>query len=160
MRRDAVRRIALLLAIVAVANGCAVRGVSFRQDDRLSFVAPDDRAEITLPVTVTWKVDDFDVPTDGSYAVFVDRAPQPPGKTLEWLARNDDSCRAGDGCPGAKWFNERDVFPTSKTSLKIERLPARSDDRREFHEVTVVLVDRNGRRVGETGWTLEFQVAR
>jgi len=155
-----VKRVALLLALVMLANGCAMTGIAFRQDDRLSFVTPDDRAEITLPVTVTWKVDDFDVPTDGSYAVFVDRAPQPPGKTLDWLARNDDACRGADGCPDAKWFNERDVFPTKATSLELERLPARTDDRREFHEVTVVLVDRTGRRIGETGWTLEFQVKR
>jgi hypothetical protein len=155
-----VKRVALLFALVVLTNGCAVRGIAFRQDDRLSFVTPGDRAEVTLPFTVAWKVDDFDVPRDGSYAVFVDRAPQPPGKTLEWLARDDDSCRTADGCPDATWFNERDVFPTTKTELTIDRLPARTDDRREVHEVTVVLLDRDGRRVGETGWTLEVQVAR
>ena len=154
------KRAALVLALVLLANGCATRGIAFRQDDRLSFVAPDDRAEISLPVTVQWKVDDFDVPTDGSYAVFVDRAPQPSGKTLDWLARNDDACRSATTCPDASWFNQRNVYPTTNTSMKIERLPARSDNRREFHEVTVVLVDRNGRRIGETGWTLEFQVKR
>jgi hypothetical protein len=154
------RRAALLLVLALVANGCAVTGIAFRQDDRLTFESPDDREEVTLPVTVTWSIDDFDVPTEGGYAVFVDRSPQPPGKTLEWLARNDDSCRADDGCPDEEWFSQRDVFPTTETSFTIERLPARSDDRREFHEVTVVLIDRDGRRIGETGWTLEFQVER
>jgi hypothetical protein len=155
-----VRRGALLFVLAVLAHGCAVTGIAFRQDDRLSFVSPADRDEVTLPVTVSWRVEDFDVPEDGSYAVFVDRAPQPPGHTLAWLARNDDSCRSADGCPDVSWFSQRDVFPTTDTELKIERLPASTDDRREMHEVTVVLLDADGVRVGETGWTLHVQVAR
>ena len=155
------RRFALVaVAIALLSSGCAVRGIAFRQDDRLSFVSPGDRDEVTLPVTVTWEVEDFDVPEDGSFVVFIDRAPLPPGKALEWLARNDDACDSDDGCPDATWFNERDVFPTTDTELTIERLPARSDGRREFHDVTVVLLDAEGRRIGETGWTLELQVER
>lgn len=155
------RRVALVVALALLTSGCAVSGIAFRQDDRLSFVTPDDRAEVTLPLTVEWEVEDFEVGEGaGSFAVFVDRAPQPPGKTLDWLARDDDSCRADDGCPDAEWFAERDVFPTTERSLTIERLPARADDRRELHEVTVVLLDEDGRRIGETGWSLEFQVQR
>lgn len=155
------RRAALVVALVLSTSACSVRGVAFRQDDRLSFVTPDDRAEITLPLTVQWEVEDFEVGDGaGSFAVFVDRAPQPPGKTLEWLARDDDTCRAQDGCPDEEWFAQHDVFRTTDRELTIEQLPARSDDRRELHEVTVVLLDEDGRRVGETGWTLEFQVAR
>jgi hypothetical protein len=150
----------LVLVLGLLLQGCAVTGIAFRQDDRLSFVTPDDRAEVTLPFTVEWETEDFDVPADGSYAVFVDRAPQPPGKTLEWLARNDDSCRTDDGCPDEAWFTERDVFPTTETEITIERLPARADDRRERHEITVVLLDRDGVRVAETGWTLEVEVTR
>ena len=154
------RALVLTVLLAVLTSGCAVRGIAFREDDRLTFTSPGDRDEVTLPVTVTWDVEDFDVPEDGSFAVFVDRAPQPPGKTLEWLARNDDSCRSTDGCPGAEWFAERDVYPTTETEITIERLPARTDDRRELHEVTVVLVDGDGRRIGETGWTVEFQVER
>ena len=155
------RRVALAVVLALLTSGCAVSGIAFRQDDRLSFVTPDDRDEVTLPLTVQWRVEDFEVGEgEGSFAVFVDRAPQPPGKTLDWLARDDDSCRADDGCPDAEWFAERDVFPTTERSLTIERLPARADDRRELHEVTVVLLDEDGRRVGETGWSIEFEVAR
>ena len=157
------RRLALLLAVATTvsAAGCGFSGLAFRQDDRLSFISPKDRSEVSLPLTVRWSVEDFDVgPGAGSFAVFVDRAPQPPGKTLAWLARDDDSCRVDDGCPDEEWFARRDIFPTTDTELTLERLPSRSDDRREWHEVTVVLIDERGRRVGETGWTLEFQVAR
>ena len=151
----------VLVAVVAPLAGCGTSDLAFRQDHRLEFVAPDDRDEVTLPLTVSWDVEDFEFgPGAGSFAVFVDRAPQPPGKSLTWLARNDTSCRPEDGCPDAGWFAERDVFPTTELELTIDRLPARTDDRREFHEVTIVLIDEDGRRIGETGWTLEFQVAR
>ena len=156
-----IRTAALAAVIASVASACSLSGLSFRQDDRLTFVAPEDRAEVTLPLTVRWSVDDFEVgPGAGSFAVFVDRAPQPPGKPLEHLARDDESCELSPTCPDDQWYADRYVFPTTQTQLRLERLPARSDDRREFHEVTVVLLDDRGRRVGETAWTLEFQVKR
>lgn len=155
------RLLATVAAFSVLAAGCGFGGLAFRQDDRLSFVTPDDRSEMRLPLTVQWEVEDFDVGAGaGSFAVFVDRAPQPPGKTLTWLARNDDSCRPENSCPDAEWFAEREIFPTTDYELTIERLPARTDDRREWHEVTVVLIDQDGQRVGETGWTIEFQVER
>ena len=70
------RRSVLVLVLALLLQGCAVTGIAFRHDDRLSFVTPDDRAEVSLPFTVEWETEDFDVPADGSYAVFVDRAPQ------------------------------------------------------------------------------------
>jgi hypothetical protein len=156
-----IRTVALAVVVAAVSSACSLSGLAFRQDDRLSFITPDDRAEVSLPVTVRWEVEDFEVgPGAGSFAVFVDRAPQPPGKPLDWLARNDESCKLATTCPDEQWYATRYVFPTTATELRIDRLPARADDRREFHEVTVVLLDEQGRRVGETAWTLEFQVER
>lgn len=157
------RRVLLLplVALAVLGSGCGVSGLAFRQDDRLSFVTPDDRSKVTLPLTVQWRVDDFAVGRGaGSFAVFVDRAPQPPGKSLDWLARDDSSCRRSAGCPDISWYAERDVFPTTEPELTLEQLPVRGDDRREWHEVTIVLLDEHGRRVGETGWSLEFQVER
>lgn len=155
------RAVLALVTVALLTGGCGVSGLAFRQDDRLSFVSPDDRSKVTLPVTVQWRVDDFEVGADaGSFAVFVDRAPQPPGKPLSWLARDDESCRVTDGCPDERWYAERDVLLTTDPEVTIDRLPARADGRREWHEVTVVLIDEHGRRVGETGWTLEFQVER
>lgn len=155
------RPLALVAVLAFLATGCGVSDLAFRQDNRLEFVAPADRSEVTLPITVRWRVEDFAVGADaGSFAVFVDRAPLPPGKTLAWLARNDDACRSADGCPDDAWFAQRDVYLTVDSKLVIDQLPARTDDRREFHEVTVILLDEQGRRVGETGWSLEFQVER
>lgn len=155
------RRAAAAAALAVFTSGCGFSDLAFRQDDRLRFLSPDDRAEVTLPLTVRWAVEDFEVgPGAGSFAVFVDAAPQPPGRSLDWLARDDDACRPSEGCPDERWYATRDVYPTTDTEITIDQLPARSDDRRELHEITVVLLDEEGRRVGETGWTLEFQVVR
>lgn len=143
--------------VLAVLPGCGVSDLNFVQDDRLSIVAPEDRAKVELPVTVRWKVEDF----DGSYAVFVDRAPVPPGRSLEWLARDDELCETTPDCPSTEWFHARQVYPTTDTELTLEKLPELTrDERRVFHEVTVVLIDENGERVGESAVTVEFEVER
>ena len=80
------RRLLAALLLSALAPACGVEGLNFVQDDRVTITAPRDRAEVRLPVTIRWKAEDF----DGTYAVFVDRAPVPPGETLAWLARDDE----------------------------------------------------------------------
>ena len=67
----------------------------------MSFVTPGDRAEVRLPVTIEWTVSDFDVTGPdgsarrdaGSFGVYIDRTPQPPGEKQEWLVRNDQMCK-------------------------------------------------------------------
>lgn len=143
--------------MVVGASGCGVEGLNFVQDDRVTITSPRDRAEVELPVTIRWTSRDF----DGTYAVFVDRAPVPPGRTLDWLARDDELCQETAGCPNETWLRDRYVYGTAKTSLEIDDLPDATDDaRRDFHEATVVLLDRGGRRIGEAAFTVEFQVAR
>jgi hypothetical protein len=84
----------------------------------------------------------------------------PPGRTLDWLAREDDACKETPGCPSETWFADRDVYATSATELTIDDLPDLTEgERRDFHEASVVLLDRQGRRVGESAFTVEFQVA-
>ncbi len=145
------------LALGALA-GCGVRGLAFREDTRVDIVEPADREVVALPVTVRWTVRDF----GGSFAVVVDGAPQPPGEPLGWFARDDDSCRARVGCPDEEYLANRRVFVTAEPELTVERLPDTEIEgrRREFHEVTVVLLDGEGRRVGESAWSVEFQVER
>lgn len=156
-----VRLAGVMVLTAMVLSACTVSNLSIRQDDRLSFLTPEDRAEVTLPFTVRWEVRDFEVgPGVGSFAVFVDRAPQPAGKALRWFARNDDACRTVPGCPDADYLAERDVYRTIDPRFTIEQLPGRIDTRREFHTITVVLLDGQNRRVAETGWSLDFEVER
>lgn len=147
----------LALALALALNACALHGLSLVQDDRVDVIAPDDRAEVTLPVTVRWTVDD-ELPAGASFAVFVDRAPQPPDRAPAWLFRNSTDC-SGDECASGEYLERRDVYLTTDTELTISHVPPKNDDGRgRFHEATVVLLDESGERVGEGAWSVRFEV--
>jgi hypothetical protein len=156
------------LALLATA-GCGVSGLSFVQDDRLSIVQPDDRDTVDLPMTVRWTIEDFRVTgrtgralkDAGYFGVFVDRAPQAPGKTVESLASDDAGCKVDPNCPNEDYFATRGVFTTDDTELTIDFLPELTrGDNRDFHELTVVLLNGEGERIGESAFQVEFEVAR
>lgn len=162
-------RLAAVLVLLTLLPACGVSGLDFRRDDRLEIVAPKDRAAVRLPLVVRWTVEDFRVTgRDGSrsgdagyFGVYVDRAPQPPGHTQEWLVRDDPACRPP--CPDEAFLAQRDVYSTTQTSFRIDRLPQPSTNaprRRELHEITVVLLDGSGARIGESGVSVEFEVRR
>lgn len=165
-----VRSGALLVAVSLAVSACGFSGLSFVEDRRLDIVSPEERASVRLPVTVTWKVSDFEITgrtgtarrDAGYFGVFVDRAPPAPGRTLESLADDDRVCQATPGCPDEAYLAEHRAYATSDTQFTIEELPdpTRGDDRREFHEVTIVLLDGKGERIGESAFSVEFQVER
>ena len=156
---------------VASLSGCAAEGLAFKIDDRLQVVSPADRETVSLPVTIKWKIRDFEVTgPDGSqesdsgfFGVFVDRAPPPPGENFKWVTKDDRSCHPEDGCPSRAYLADRGIFTTRETHFVLKTLPPPSDDqarRREIHEVTIVLLDGSGRRIGESAFTSEFEVKR
>jgi hypothetical protein len=158
---------AAVLAMALLLPGCAVKGLGFREDDRVKIVSPKNHSTLKLPVTVRWTTKDFRVtgpggsPTDdaGYFAVFLDRSPQPPGETVEWLAKDDPTCFRSRGCPDAAWFTDHNIFPTTATSFTVDVLPTRTkEDLRTLHEVTVVLLDAAGRRIGESAFWVDFRV--
>jgi hypothetical protein len=158
-----VRIIALVVGLLAVLPACGVHGLSFVQDDRVDIVRPDDRSEVALPVRVGWTVQDFAVgPGKGSFGVFVDRTPQRPGKTLAWLFRGDSSCKGTSArlCTTPQFLAQRNVFRTANRSFTVEQVSRLSGTQagRQFHEVTVVLLDEAGRRSGEGAWSVQFEV--
>lgn len=176
-RRRAVRRragttrlAATAAALPFLATACVAPGLAFKVDDRLTIESPKQRSEVTLPVTVRWSVRDFAIvepgfgatgKKSGYFGIFVDRSPQPPGETLAWVARKDRSCRASDGCPDAEYLAARNIYSTSDTSITFEQLPRPSDDnKKERHNVTIVLLDPQGRRIGESAFYVEFVVNR
>lgn len=141
-------------------SACGVSGLAFRTDTRVGIVEPHDRTTVDLPVTVRWTAEDdlFD-PDGGSFGVLVDRAPPPPGKTLAWLFRGDDECAGAPGCPTAAYMEERRVHETTALSFTVERVTFSQDtERRMFHEVTLILLDEHGRRLGEAAWFVQFEV--
>lgn len=146
---------------------CSVSGLAFTQDKRLSIVGPDNHSTQRLPVTVRWTVTDFNVtgpdgnasPDAGYFAVFVDRAPQAPGKAISVLAKNDVRCKPRDGCPDAQWFSTHHIYPTTAREFVVDSLPASTKEERDrFHEVTIVLLDGKGNRIGEAAISVEFRV--
>jgi hypothetical protein len=145
-------------ALALLLCGCAVEGLAFRSDDRVDVVAPDDLTEVTLPFTVQWTARDV----RGRFGVFVDRTPQPPGKTLDWFARDDDECERVPGCPDKAYFAERRIFTTDERSFTVEAVKptSRNDERCHTHEVTLVLLDEDGRRKGESAWSREVRLCR
>ena len=166
MRRPKRRAGTVLLALAALGmatTGCAVRGVAFVTDDRVDIVEPKDRAKVRLPVTLRWTVRDFDLTgaDGGAFAVFIDRSPPAPGKTVQWLFRGDESCAATAGCPDPGYLADRNIFVTTETSLVLERISRIGvDPDRELHEAIIVLLDSTGRRIGESGFAVEFRVER
>lgn len=149
---------ALAPFVVVATAACGTNGLSFRLDQRVALQTPAKNADVTLPVTVSWTVDDFAVGDGaGSFGVLVDRTPPPAGKTLDWLFRDDDSCV--DGCKDAAYRALQGVYRTSQSGIVLEEIPAQPDrGKPNRHEVTVVLLDAAGRRVGEGAWSREFDV--
>jgi hypothetical protein len=157
-----VARIVVIAALLALLPACGTSGLSFVQDERVDIVRPDDRSKVTLPLTVAWTVKDFPVgPGRGSFGVFVDRAPQRVGKSLAWLFRGDSGCRGHAALCGSEAFlAQRNVFRTTRTGFTVEQVNKLSgaQAKRQLHELTVVLLDEHGERVGEGAWSVQFEV--
>jgi hypothetical protein len=151
------------VAVLAlVTTGCRAQGLAFQQDHRITIVSPRDRAHVTAPVVVRWKVKDpAAYPGRGAFGVVVDRAPQPPGKGLDHFVGNDPACPKPAACVTANYLAIRGVYLTTETSFRVDTLLPRigvPKDQRNLHEVTVVLLDSQGRRVGESGVSVNVRV--
>lgn len=146
------------ITMLLAAHGCAIDGLSFIADDRVSITEPRDSETVELPLEITWTARDV----DATFAVFVDRAPMSPREDLMSLVARHDPCRARSSCESAEWLEDHGVYLTKETSLTIAALPdLRHNNRsRDRHEITIVLLDENGRRTGESAFIREFVVDR
>lgn len=168
-RRRAVTALSLA-ALCAGLTGCVPQGLAFKIDERLTFQSPEDRSTVTLPVRLDWEIRDFDITEPGGevrddagyFAVFVDSSPMPPNKPLSWVARKDNSCREADGCPDEEYLNARGIYTTTETELVLPQLPRTTnrEDRKERHRAIVVLLDAEGKRIGESAFEIAFDLER
>ena len=141
----AARRLVVGAVAVLCLTGCS-EGLSFRQDDRLKITAPLDGELVSEPLLVEWKMSPRPDSVKG-FLVFVDRAPQPPGKTIEHF----------------KPENRSNVYRASGTSIEIaalERATTGPNSRRDQHRILIVPVDAGGRRIGENSVHIEVDVFR
>jgi hypothetical protein len=147
-----------------IATACTVSGIALRTDERLEIRTPGDRDKVRLPLELTWESEvRLDRPSGPrGYAVFLDREPMRPGRTLRTLM--DDVCERTPGCPDVTYLAERDIYVTNGNSVVIDRLPdTRPQNRtgaRDQHEAVIVLIDDSGRRIGESAFAVEFFVER
>lgn len=168
--RGAIRRAMSLALLCALSlTGCTdYSKLLYANDDRLDFTAPENRELVTTPLRVSWTIDEFTVVKPGSaepaddagyFAVFVDQAPIKPGHTLDDVADDDEACKRDPKCPDRLYLSDRGVYTTSKTSLVLEQIPP-LDNKEDIHlhDVTVVLLDSSGRRIGESAWYRNFKM--
>lgn len=169
MLRTTATQIAGLALCLLSTSACATEHLQFRNDHRLSFEMPGERARVQAPVTIRWSMKDFSaVGLDGStnkdrgvYAVFVDQAPMPAGQNLRWVAKGDPACQRDAGCPDPAYLADRGVRVTTETALTLDVLPrATVGVGDEQHYVNVVLLDGTGARIGESAWYLPFTSSR
>jgi hypothetical protein len=143
-----VRRAAAVVALGvlgATLCGCG-DGYLFRNDHRITIDSPGSFTTVRQPLTVRWSVRDFAAPRDGSFAVFFDLAPPPPGQTL------------GD-IPVLQRRFVRVVDATQVQAPAFIHDSTSTGPLQDHHEVTVVLLDRQGRRISETAAYVEFDVS-
>lgn len=155
-----------LLVLALLSSSCRFHDLGFRQDRRIVIVSPAPRATVTLPLTIRWTFRDFAIATGdkpgGSFAVLVDRDPPPPGQTLHYYFRDRIGCSEPEGCPSIGDLEAIGVWPTTKASLSlpsIRQLLGGSGQNLDHHEVTIILLDASGRRIGESAFSTEFTVA-
>lgn len=152
-----------------LAAGCVnLDDMSFRNDHRMTITAPEHRQLTQRPVTVTWQMKEFRVAAPGSeppsrtagyFALFVDRAPIPPGGSLADIAASDRNCRRDPDCGSEQYFVDRGIYTatgTTKTLASVPDLP--NLDSPQLHTITIVLLDTDGRRIGESAWDVEFKL--
>jgi hypothetical protein len=157
---------ALAALVVLACSACAPDGLAFRADKRLTILAPEDEAEVSLPLTLRWQMKDFDVVEPGTpvhegagyFAVFIDQTPPSPGENVRTLAKGDLSCDPAAGCPDAKYLAERDVYVTTDTELVLTELPERTGRAASRHKATIILLDGKGTRIGESSFKVDFEV--
>jgi hypothetical protein len=165
--------IAVLFASTALAaTGCTdLSQLQFHVDHYVKFTAPEARSKTTLPVKLQWQVDGFRVagPTSGEpptkdagyFALFVDRAPIKPGQSLAAVAGDDAACLPPD-CPDKQYLADRQVYTTDKDHYTLHQVFTIEDNRDDWqlHDVTIVLLDTSGHRIGEHAYYRSFKLRR
>lgn len=171
--------LAALLPICGTVSSCTSPAqVRLTQDDRVHIETPAPNSTVRLPFTLRWTAKDFTpveprigmdntnrpvVPDTGYFAVFVDKEPMAPGETFKSLVSGSSSCARNPTCPDPTTLRRLGVLVTDTTSVTVDALsPAKGvgGAGSATHEVTIVLVDAKGQRIGDSNWYTSFTVGR
>lgn len=143
--------------VLVLATGCR-EGLAFRQDGRVAITEPSEHAVVTVPFAVRWQV--HDLPAGTRFALLVDRTPPPPGEDLAWLGRHDPACAGAVDCLATDHLRGLRVEVTERTAARVDSVPRPSRPGPDLHDLTVVLLDASGRRLGEAAATVTVEVDR
>ena len=137
--------------------------MTFHSDKRLSMLAPKPEEKVHLPVKVDWKSKDFALTSGNRFGVFVDTAIPSPGDILRVrlctrLAQLPPA--PGDFRGICKDQRDQISFTTSHTAAFscFEPHFNRGKRRMNDHTVTVILLDRHLKRIGEAAANVIFRV--
>lgn len=160
-RRAALRTTALVIVVLALASvlaGCRTAGLVFG-GYQLRVLSPGANSTATLPMTITWTAGDLYQPGD-SYAVFVDATPIGVGRSITDLVPT--SCLEMPGCSRAPYYQQASVWLTSKPSLTLTSIPevTGQNSGREYHTLTIIVLNKSQVRVSEEYVSLDFLYMR
>lgn len=162
----------VVAAVLLASAGCRTSGLAFRADQRVEIVTPSNRSEVTLPFDLVWTAKDFRVVGDdgsatddaGYFGVLIDTSPMPPGEGPSYYARDDENCTAATQCPDVAYLEDRNVYLTRDTTFPVTALqdfrPIDRAGAADRHEITIVLLNGQNRRIGESAFKVEFTVDR
>lgn len=160
-------RLAVPLTLLVLLSACGITRidapVSFRADRRLSILRPEPDARVQLPVQVVWKATDFPLTGGNHFGLFVDRVPVGPGKQVRLRV-----CTEGEKQP-PQAGSFRKVCTDDRQTVMLSNAPSfefrcfvprfNSPERvRNTHRVSIVLLDKDERRVGQAVRTIQFEV--
>ena len=150
---------ALLTSVIALssltATACNGVGPAFRQGTELRFMIPRNGGTVQLPSTVRWT---GHLPSGGSYGVYIDETPQPPGKTIWYLVENGVGCTSQQMCATRQNLQAHGADYT--TAPEYQLTPTDFSSKSGLHQVTVVVLDSQLRRVNENSYTVTVRIKR
>ena len=145
------------LAVIGAAWLTSLASGSLVSDQSLALTAPAPLTTVSPPFVVSWTTSGH---RHSRFGVFVDQSPIAPGQTLRVLATTQ--CQREPGCrPDASYLAGLGVYVTSSDHVRVPVLqPLAGTDEQDahpVHTVTVVLMNAQGRRIGEAAWQVEFR---
>ena len=149
------RALAAALAVTALLGPACGGGLQFAKDSSLTIDAPRDLQGVSLPVHLRWTAKLPSRP-QAQYAVFVDVLPVHPGQNLRAVAGS--RCAGVPSCVDEALLNRHSVYLAREPQLDLQTLPILGPPKGEpdVHQATIVLVDANWRRLGESAWRVTF----
>jgi hypothetical protein len=136
----------------SASNTLSIDGLAFKQDRSITIVVPEPQELVSVPLIVEWEA----VMTNriAGFTVLIDRSPQPPGKSIDSFAIDDQAN-----------IYVVPAEPTADGTFRfeipaIEKRAGVASAVQDDHEVVIIPIDLAGNRIGEGFAATEFTVFR